>query len=72
MFLPHTAYNFLLASYCSMVFDWMITVVSPRLMLEEVVVMVRVTLQLVSTVASPMITSATIVVIIFRIKDFMS
>ena len=54
-----------------MVFDWMITVVSPRWMLLDVVVIVRVTLQAVNTVARPMITRATIVVIIFRIKDFM-
>ena len=54
-----------------MVLLWMITVVSPRLMLLEVVVMVRVTLQEVSTVARPMITRAAIVPIILRIKDFM-
>ena len=40
------------------------------MMLLEVVVMVRVTLQLVSTVAAPMITRATIVPIIFRIIAF--
>jgi len=53
-----------------MVLFWIITVVSPRWMLLEVVVIVRVTLQLVSTVAAPMITRATIVPIIFRINDF--
>ena len=54
-----------------MVLLWMITVVSPRLMLLLVVVIVRVTLQEVSTVAAPMIIRATIAQIIFKIKDFM-
>ena len=53
-----------------MVFDWMMMVVSPFLTLEEVVVIVRVTLHEVSTVAAPMITRAIIVPIIFSIKDF--
>ena len=54
-----------------MVLDWMITVVSPRWMLLEVVVIVRVTLQEVSTVAAPMIIRATIAPIIFLISTFM-
>ena len=54
-----------------MVLDWMITVVSPRWMLDEVVVIVRVTLQEVSTVAAPMIIRATIAPIIFLISTFM-
>ena len=53
-----------------MVFDWMITVVSPRLMLDEVVVIVRVTLQLVSTVAAPIIIRAIAAPMIFMIIAF--
>ena len=48
----------------------MTIVVSPRLMLLEVVVMVRVTLQLVSTVAAPMIIRAIAAPMIFKIIAF--
>ena len=46
-------YSLFEASYDSMVFDCMITVVSPRLTLLEVVVMVRVTLHAVSITERP-------------------
>ena len=46
-------YSLFEASYCSIVFDCMITVVSPRLTLLEVVVTVRVTLQEVSITERP-------------------
>ena len=64
-------YSFFEASYCSIVFDWMITVVSPRWMLDEVVVIVRVTLQLVSTVAAPTIIRAIAAHRIFMMRAFM-
>ena len=46
-------YSLFEASYDSMVFDCIITVVSPRLTLLEVVVTVRVTLQAVSITVKP-------------------
>ena len=51
--LPFISYSLFEASYCSIVLLCMITVVSPRLTLLEVVVMVRVTLQEVSITDSP-------------------
>ena len=48
-------YSLFEASYDSMVFDCMITVVSPRLTLLEVVVTVRVTLHAVSITERPIV-----------------
>ena len=62
--------SFFEASYDSIVFDWMMMVVSPFLTLLEVVVMVRVTLHEVSTVAAPIIIRAMAAPMIFKIKAF--
>ena len=55
-----------------MVFDWMMMVVSPFLTLLEVVVIVRVTLHEVSTVAAPIIIRAIAAPMIFKIKAFIT
>ena len=64
--------SFFEASYDSMVFDWMMMVVSPFLTLLEVVVIVRVTLQPVRAILpqATMPAIATISIIFFIFGEF--